>query len=200
MRVVIDGKPHDPLTPAQEKEINLFRDQPVVEGAVLSADEATRLYARGVKRTFAVMTMLVLLASMGIALVAEPADRAIVFGWVGICVGALSLFYFLSLRRRTSKWQADLGRRRTSLPAEGSVVRVDPANLAASGISCAWSALTIDTVEFRRIGSKYRTLYMFEHLVIGSPAGPIALDVAMIGNGHFIVGTAWRRLRAAHPD
>ena len=38
MRVVIDGKPHDPLTPAQEKEINLFRDQPVVEGVVLSAD------------------------------------------------------------------------------------------------------------------------------------------------------------------
>jgi hypothetical protein len=200
MRVVIEGKPHDPFTPAQEKEINLFRDQPVVEGVVLSADEATRLYVRGVKRVFTVMTVLVLLLSIGIALVAEPADRAIVFAWVGICVAALALFYFLSLRRRTSKWRADLRRRRTSLPAEGSVVRVDPANLAVSGNSVAWSALTIDTVEFRRISSKYRTLYMFEHLLIGSPAGPIALDVAMIGNGHFIVGTAWRRLRAAHPD
>jgi hypothetical protein len=200
MRVVIDGKPHDPLTPVQEKEINLFRDQPVVEGVVLSADEATRLYVRGVKRTFAVMTALVLVLSIGIALVADPADRAIVFGWVGICVAALALFYFISLRRRMSKWQADLERRRTSLAAEGSVVRVDASGLAVSGISFAWSALAIDTVEFRRISSKRLTLYMFERLLIANPAGAIALDVAMIRNGHFIVGTAWRRLRAAHPD
>jgi hypothetical protein len=199
MRVVIDGKPHDPLTPAQEKEINLFRDQPVVEGVVLSADEATRLNVRGIKRTFAVMTGLVMILSIGIALMADPADRAIVFGWVGICVAALALFYFLSLRRRTSKWQADLGRRRTSLAAGGSMVRVGAADLAVGGNSFAWSALAIDAVEFRRISSKRLTLYMFERLVIGSPAGPIALDVAMIGNGHFIVGTAWRRLRAAHP-
>jgi hypothetical protein len=200
MRVVIDGKPHDPLTPAQEKEINLFHDQPVVEGVVLSADAATRLYVRGVKRTFVVMTVLVLVLSIGIALVADAADRAIVFGGVGICVAALALFYFLSLRRRTSKWQTDLGRRRTSLASEGSMIRVDAANLAVSGNSFAWSVLAIDTVEFRRISSKRLTLYMFERLVIRSAAGPIALDVAMIGNGHFIVGTAWRRLRAAHPD
>lgn len=200
MRVVVDGKPHDPLTPAQEKEINLFRDQTVVEGVVLSADEATLLYVRGVKRTFAVMTVLVLILSMGIALVADPADRAIVFGWVGICVAALALFYFISLRRRMSKWQADLERRRAGLASGGSVVRIDAAGLAVNGSSSAWSALAIDTVEFRRISSKRLTVYMFERLVIANPAGIMVLDVAMIGNGHFVVGTAWRRLRAAHPD
>ena len=200
MRVVINGKPHDPLTPAQEKEINLFHDQPVVEGVVLSADEATRLYVRGVKRVFTVMTVLVLVLSIGIALVAEPADRAIVFGAVGVCVAALALFYFISLRRRVSKWQADLERRRAGLASDGSAVRVDAAGLTVNGSSSAWSALAIDTVEFRRISSKRLTLYMFERLVVGSAAGPIALDVAMIGNGHFIVGTSWRRLRAAHPD
>jgi hypothetical protein len=200
MRVVVDGKPHDPLTPAQEKEINLFRDQPVVEGVVLSADEATQLSVRGVKRAFAVMTVLVLVLSIGIAQVAAPADRAIVFAWVGVCVAALALFYFISLRRRMSKWQTDLERRRTGLAPDGSVVRVDMAGLAVSGSSSAWSALAIDTVEFRRISSKRLTVYMFERLLIANPAGALALDVAMIRNGHFIVGTAWRRLRAAHPD
>ena len=200
MRVVVDGKPHDLLMTAQEKEINLFRDQSVVEGVVLSAGEATLLYVRGVKRTFAVMTVLVLILSMGIALVADPADRAIVFGWVGVCVAALALFYFISLRRRMSKWQADLERRRAGLASDGSVVRIDTAGLAVNGSSSAWSALAIDTVEFRRMSSKRLTVYMFERLVIANPAGIMALDVAMIGNGHVVVGTAWRRLRAVHPD
>ncbi len=153
MRVVVDGKPHDPLTAAQEKEINLFRDQSVVEGIVLSADEATRLHVRGVKRTFVVMTALVLALSIGIALVADSADRAIVFGGAGVCVAALALFYFISLRRRMSKWQADLGRRRTNLASDGSVVRIDAAGLTVSGTCFAWSALAIDTVEFHRISS-----------------------------------------------
>jgi len=42
MRVVIDQKPSDPLTPAQWREISLWTVKDSFQGSMFSADEATR--------------------------------------------------------------------------------------------------------------------------------------------------------------
>ena len=46
MRVLIDGNVHDPLTPAQEKDVRQFSAEESVQGSVLSADEATTARSR----------------------------------------------------------------------------------------------------------------------------------------------------------
>ncbi len=40
MRVLIAGNVHDPLTPAQEKDVRQFGAEESVQGVVLPADEA----------------------------------------------------------------------------------------------------------------------------------------------------------------
>jgi hypothetical protein len=45
MRVLIAGNVHDPLTPAQEKDVRQFGAEESVQGMVLQADEATKARA-----------------------------------------------------------------------------------------------------------------------------------------------------------
>jgi len=49
MRVLIAGNIHDPLTPAQEKDVRQFSAEESVQGMVLPADEATKAQAGQIK-------------------------------------------------------------------------------------------------------------------------------------------------------
>ena len=49
MRVLIAGNVHDPLTPAQEKDVRQFSAEESVQGVVLPADEAAKAQAGRIK-------------------------------------------------------------------------------------------------------------------------------------------------------
>jgi hypothetical protein len=51
-----------------------------------------------------------------------------------------------------------------------------------------------------KLGTRYRTLFTLERLVLAGSDGPIVLDPVLMRNGHRLIGNAWRRMRLAGRD
>lgn len=103
MRILIDDKPVDALTPKRERSLMLGRTQDDVKGAVLTPAEATESYVRQTKRWFTILAViaLVLMAAISIAGISyEPRDGAFVAVGVVVIGGGLLLFMRLLLGRR----------------------------------------------------------------------------------------------------
>jgi hypothetical protein len=193
MRVLIAGNIHDPLTPAQEKDVRQFGAEESVQGAVLPAAEATKAQAGKIK--------LVLMIFWGIiASMAEPADLPVVFTAAVVAVAALGLFFAFMVWRRTRSWQADLPRRLAGMAPAGTAIGVDAAGVAVGGQIFPWPTLSVEQVEMLKLGTRYRTLFTLERLVLAGPGGTIVLDPVLMRNGHRIIGNAWRRMRLAGHD
>ena len=111
MRVLIDGNVHDPLTPAEEKDVRQFSAEESVQGSVLSADEATTARVGQTRRVLVIFWGLIAVAAAGIASLAEPADLPVVLTAAVVAVAALGAFFAFMVRRRTRSWRLDLPRR-----------------------------------------------------------------------------------------
>ena len=108
MRVLIAGNVHDPLSPAQEKDVRQFNAQESVQGVVLPAP------------------------------VAAPADLPVVFAAAVFCVGALGAFFAFMVWRRTRSWQQDLPRCLAGMAPAGTAIGVDAAGVAVGAQIFPW--------------------------------------------------------------
>jgi hypothetical protein len=197
MRVLVDDRPRDPLTPAQERNITLWTARDSAESSMLSAEEATAAHLRQTKWAFVIAGCLFALLTCATALLAEPADRAMAFGLAiaGSLAVAGVLFYFL--QRRAGIWNDQLSLRLLGLAPAGSRIGFDATGLSVGDRGLPWASLRIDQVEFAGFAAHRAEWYRIVRLSLTSPTGPVVLDPAMMRNGRLIVDNVWRRLRAA---
>jgi hypothetical protein len=167
---------------------------------VLPADEATKARVGRTRLVLMIFWGVIAVFAAIIASVAEPADLPVVFAAAVLSVGGLGVFFAFMVRRRTRRWQRDLPRRLAGMAPAGTAIGVDAAGVAVGAQIFPWPTLSIEQVELLKFGSRYRTMFMLERLVLAGPGGVIVLDPAMMRNGHLIVGNAWRRMRLAGHD
>ena len=199
MRVLIDGKVHEPLSPAEEQDVRQFRAEESVEGSVLSADQAGRAQVSQARLLFMILWAVTALVAAVMAALAEPADRATVLAGAVLIVGALGAFFALVLWRRKRHWQWDLPRRLDGMAPADTAIGVTAAGVAVAGHIFPWSTLAIEQVELAKFGSRYRTMFTLERLTLVGSGGVVVLHPALMRNGHLIIGNAWRRMRLAGP-
>jgi hypothetical protein len=197
MRVLINDKPHDPLTPAQERMLSLARAQDSAESSVLSAEEATLGYIRPIKRLFVVAGVFFALIACSIALVAEPSDRAATCGFVIVAGLSVAAALFLALRRRARIWNDRMGLRQLGLPPAGSRIGFDATGLSVGDRAFPWNSLQIHQADFAEFTSRYASMYRIERLALAASSGPVVLDAEMMRNGRVFVDNIWRRLHPA---
>ena len=197
MRVLIDGKTCEALTPAQEKDIRQFREEASVQGQVLSADEATTARGRQTRTVFAILWGVVAIVAALLASLAGPADQPIVLPAAALILFLLGAFFVFNLRRRQQAWRRDLPRRLEGMAPEGTAIAVDAAGVTVAGRIQAWPTLAIEQIELGKYSTRQSTLLTLDRLTLKGPDGLVVLDPAMMRNGHLIIGNAWRRMRAA---
>jgi hypothetical protein len=197
MHVLIDGKVHEPLTPAEEKDVRQFNAEDSVEGSVLSADEATSARVSQTKRVLSIFWVIIAVAAAGIASIAAPADLPVVLTVAVVAVGALGAFFAFMIRRRMQSWRLDLPRRLAGLAPANTAIGITAAGVAVAGHIFPWSTLAIEQVELGKLSTRYRTMFTLERLTLRGPDGAVVLDPALMRNGHRIIGNAWRRMRLA---
>lgn len=199
MRVLVDGKAHAPLSPAEEQDVRQFRTEESVEGSVLSADEAGRAQVSQTRLLFMILWAVTAIVAAIMALLAAPADQAMVLAGAVFIVGALGAFFAVVLWRRQRRWQRDLPRRLEGMAPADTAIGVTAAGVAVAGHIFPWSTLAIEQVELAKFGARYRTVFTLERLTLAGPEGVVVLDPALMRNGHLIIGNAWRRMRLAGP-
>ena len=199
MRVLIDGKVHEPLSPAEEQDVRQFRAEESVEGSVLSADQAGRAQVSQTRLLFMILWAVTAIVAAVMASLAEPADQATVLVGAVLIVGALGAFFAIVLWRRKRRWQRDLPRRLEGMAPADTAIGVTAAGIAVAGHIFPWSTLAIEQVELAKFGSRYRTMFTLERLTFVGSGGVVVLDPALMRNGHLIIGNAWRRMRLAGP-
>jgi len=200
MRVLIAGNVHDPLSPAEEKDVRQFSAEESVQGVALPTDEASRARIGQIRLVLMIFWGVIAILAAIIASMAEPADLPVVFTAAVVAVGALGLVFALMVWRRARSWQADLPRRLAGMAPAGTAIGVDAAGIAVGVQIFPWPTLSIEQVEMLRLGARYRTLFTLERLVLAGPGGTIVLDPVLMRNGHRLIGNAWRRMRLAGHD
>ena len=204
MRILLDGKPVAALTAKQERAIGLSKAAESIEGAVLSAEDATAAYIRQTKWLFGILGGIALVLMLGIAIgvtvddSVNQGDRQMIVAGAIVAAILLATFLWLVLRYRIRRWNRMLDERRQGLPPPGTAIRLDAEGLAVATQRFAWPSLALEQVEFSvgSSGADSDTVYTIQRLSLASPGGPIVLDKGMIRNGYLIVDNVWRRLHA----
>lgn len=204
MRILIDDKPVDRLTPKQEKTFFLSKVQEAVKGRVLTPAEATEVFIAQTRRWYTIVggIGLVLMAGAVIAGVVGEPGSAIVFIPFGlVMIGALVLFMKWMLRRRTRAFTASIAHRVEGLMPVGTVLAIDAVGLSVGSQTFAWPVLAIDAVELTSgslpSGDTSTPIILVERLSVTAGPKTFLLDRAMIENGALLVDNTWRRLHAA---
>lgn len=197
MRVLIGGKPQSALTAEQEGNVRPVRKEERVEGTALSADEATRAYIGQTKLLYMILGGITLVLSLGVSLLADPQDRAMILALALGSTLVLALFLAFLLRRRVRAWKARLAQRGAGLPPSGTPIVVDAVGLGIAGRTHPWPALRIDQVDLAEFAGEKSTVYLIESLSLAAGSETIVVDAAMITKGRLIVGNVWRRMRPA---
>jgi hypothetical protein len=202
MRIVIDDKPSDPLTPAQERDISLWTKNDSFQGSILAADEATRAYISKTKWVYVIGAGGFFAIASALALLAAPSDQAMVYAGVLVLSLLVAATLFLLLRRRVRAWNERMGKRLLGLAPSSGKIGFDTSGLGVGDRVLPWASLEIQQVDFVRFsvgqpGGRSARMYIIERLSLASPAGPVVLDTAMMLSGRLIVDNVWRRLTAA---
>jgi len=204
VRILIDDKPVDGLTPKQEKTFFLSKVQEAVKGRVLTPDEATQVFIRQTKQWFTIMGaiagVLMLLVVIG-GVVGEPKSAAYIIAFAIVVVAALALIMNLNRRHRVKVFTAKMAHRIEGLMPVGTVLAIDGAALSIGPETFAWPMLAIDTVELSSgsmpSGDTSTDIMIVERLSIAAGPKTYMLDRAMTENGMLLVDNVWRRLRPA---
>jgi hypothetical protein len=203
MRVLINDKPADALTPKQEASFMLSKVQRDVKATVLAPADATQAYIAQTKRWFLILgsiALMVMLAFAIVSLVADPMDGGFVSVGAVIIGAAFVLFMYLLLGHRVRTWNRKLQHRSEGLAPPGTVIFIDAKGLSVGAEIFAWPSLAIDQVELMRTsvssGNTTSVIHVVERLSLLAGTKAIVLDRAMLQNGLLLMDNAWRKLRA----
>jgi hypothetical protein len=204
MRILINDKPVDALTPRQEKSFMLSRAEPEVKATVLTPAEATETYIAQTKCWLMILggIAIVLMLAIAIAgLIGDPMDGTFIAVGVLVIGGAFVLFMYLLLGRRVRTWHRKLQHRSEGLPPAGTAIFLDAKGLSVGAEIFAWPQLAIDQVELTRgsvtSGDQTSTIYIVERPSLTAGAKTIVLDRTMLQNGLLLVDNAWRKVRSS---
>ena len=202
MRILIDEKPSEPLTPKQWREISLWTMKDSFQGSMFSADEATRAYTGRTKWVYIIATGMFLALGCGLALLLEPSEQPVMYIAILGLTLLVAAYQFFSLRRKTRIWNERMSRRLLGLAPSARKVGFDKIALGVGDRVLPWDALAIQQADFIRHSVSVArggttTVYILERLSLTSPSGPVVLDTAMMGSGRLIVDNVWRRLAVA---
>lgn len=202
MRIVIDEKPSEPLTAAQQREISLWTTKDSFQGSMLSTDEATHAYTSRTKWLYIVSTGIFFVLGCGVAVLAAPSDQPAIYIAVLVLTLLIAASQFFLLRRRTRVWNERMSRRVAGLAPSSGKIGFDTTGLGIGDRVLPWNTLAIQQVDFTRhsigqTGGRRATMYIIERLSLTSPSGAVVLDTAMMRSGRLIVDNIWRRLVSA---
>ena len=204
MRILIDNKPVDGLTPKQEKTFFLSKVQEAVKGRILTPDEATQVFIRQTKQWFTIMGAIagvLMLAVVIGGVIGEPKSAAYIIVFAIVVVAALALIMNLNLRHRVRVFTRKMAHRIEGLLPVGTVLAIDGAGLSVGPETFAWPMLAIDTLELSTgslpSGDTSTDIMIVERLSVAAGPKTFMLDRAMIENGMLLVDNVWRRLRPA---
>jgi len=202
MRIVVDDKPVEALTPKQERGFMLGKAQDDVRGTVLTPAEATDTYIAQTRRWFTILGAIAIALMIAIAvagIVSDPHEGGFIAIGVVIIGGAFLLFIFLLLRHRIRAWNRKLAHRGEGLAPAGTEIALSTDGLAVGGIIHAWPSLAIDAIELTSgsmpSGETSTTIVMIERLSLAAGTKSIVLDRALMRNGILLVDNCWRRLK-----
>lgn len=204
MRILIDDKLVDGLTPKQEKTFFLSKVQEAVKGRILTPAEATQVFIAQTRRWFmiigAIGGVLMLAVVIG-GVVGEPKSAAFVILFAVVVIGALVLFMTLILRHRVKVFTAKMAHRIEGLMPVGTVLAIDNAGLSVGPETFTWPMLAIDMLELSTgslpSGDTSTDIMIVERLSVAAGPKTFMLDRAMTENGMLLVDNVWRRLRPA---
>ena len=201
MRILINDKAVDELTPKMVKSLMLSKVQSEVKARVLTPAEATEFYVGQTKRWFTILGGIAVVAMAAISIVGlsyEPNDAPFLIVGLLVIVGALLLFMLLLLRHRVKTWNARLQHRGDGLPPAGTAIFLDDKALSVGADIFAWPALAIDQIELSGgsvpSGDTSTLVHAIERLSLSAGAKSVVLDRAMLENGLLLIDNAWRRL------
>ena len=202
MRVLINDKPVDALTPKVAASLLLGREQAEVTGRVLTAADATEAYVKQTKRWFTILSgiaIVLMLAISVLGLTYEPNDAALLIVGMMVIVAALVLFMVLLLRHRMKTWNQKLQHRGEGLAPAGTAIFLDDKALAVGSDTFGWPLLAVDQIELTGgsvpSGDTSTIVHVIERLAFSSGTRSVVLDRAMMENGILLVDNAWRKVR-----
>jgi hypothetical protein len=204
MRILINDKAVDALTPKVAKSLMLSKVQSEVKARVRTPAEATEFYVSQTKRWFIILGAVAVVAMAAISIAGlsyEPNDAPILIVGLLIIIGALLLFMVLLLRHRVRTWNARLKHRGEGLPPAGTAILLDDKALSVGSDIFAWPALSIDQVELSRSsvqsGDTSSVVHIIERLSVKAGSKSVTLDRALLENGLLLVDNTWRKLSAS---
>src|SRR5579883_188421 len=204
MRILIDNKPVDGLTPKQEKTFFLSKVQEAVKGRILTPAEATQVYIRQTKQWFMIAGVIggvLMLAAIIGGIIGEPNSAAFIILFALMMVGAVALILTLGLRYRVKVFTRRMAHRLEGLMPVGTVLAIDGVGLSVGTETFAWPTIAIDTLELSTgslpSGDTSTDIMIVERLAVAAGPKTFTLDRAMIENGMLLVDNVWRRLRPA---
>jgi hypothetical protein len=204
VRILIDDKPVDGLTPKQVKTFFLTKVQETVKGRILAPAEATQAFIAQTRKWFMIFGAIGLVLMVGVVIagvVGEPRSAAIFILFAVVMSAALGLFLALLLRHRVKVFTAKMAHRIDGLMPVGTVLTLDGAGLSVGPETFAWPMLAIDTLELSTgslpSGDTSTDIMIVERLSVAAGPKTYTLDRAMIENGILLVDNVWRRLRPA---
>jgi hypothetical protein len=206
MRILINDKAVDALTPKVAKSLMLSKVQSEVKARVRTPAEATEFYVRQTRRWFIILggIAIVLMAVVSIAgLSYEPSDAPVLIVGMLVIITALLLFMVLLLRHRIRTWNARLKHRGEGLPPADTAILLDDKALSVGADIFAWPSLAIDQVELSQSsvqsGDTSTLVHIIERLSVTAGPKSVTLDRALIENGLLLVDNAWRKLSGSTP-
>jgi hypothetical protein len=198
MRILLNGQPVEELSAKDLKALSISAERDVVEGTVLSVDEAVAATGRNLRLVYGIVCGLgaaIYGAGLVAAAVYEPRDLVglVPLGLIlAVALAALLRFFY---RRNLVMTRGVLTPRLARMAPPGVPIRVDGAGVSMAGSQAAWSDIVIASVEFRTIPvSEGPDMTIIESITLSCPDQAMVLDHGGLVNGRAIVDKAWLRL------
>jgi hypothetical protein len=196
MKLTVNGREVDDLSPGQWRSVTIGNEIPQVDGYVLSAQAATAAIQRGMMVFALTLSLFIVAVFAGVAVLSGPQGRALMLPYTPLLAAGLLILACLMYYIKQGRFRSDLPGRMAALPPPGTGIRLDAEELSVGDRVIGWSDLRVSSIAFVTMPRAHeRRDYLIGKLTLQAPRGPdIVLDRVLMHNGVAIVDQAYRRL------
>ena len=199
MQIAVNGKPVAALSAAVEKRLAGRRGAEVAEGAVLSVEQSTAVWARRTQLFYGILCGVggtIATAALIMAAWWEPRDLILVLPVYLVLAGGLAWLLRFVYRRNLAKLRGRADAQLPRMAPAGTHIRADGDGLTVGQRRNLWSDLVVDAVEITDTSFDDSSVSFVERLELTGGGRPIVLDTVLIGNGAAVLAKVWRELTA----